>query len=156
MIYTGTFILESNYADYSINNKYFQLLRDTDFTDDNAFYTVTSKCWRFRTKIRDLDYCYTTLSRSDGFTVLGITVCQFFRFVRPFDRIDKNRKTKIIDSNRDNNISFIHWIHVSKDWRMSRCNSSGTVIVSNLLLIEHKWNSNVHNDSHNVNNVKIA
>jgi hypothetical protein len=41
MIYTGTFILESNYADYSINNKYFQLLRDTDFTDDNASYTVT-------------------------------------------------------------------------------------------------------------------
>jgi hypothetical protein len=28
------------------------LLRDTDFTDDNASYTVTSKCWRFRTKIR--------------------------------------------------------------------------------------------------------
>ena len=52
MIYTGTFILESNYADYSINNKYFQLLRDTDFTDDNASYTVTSKCRRFRTKIR--------------------------------------------------------------------------------------------------------
>ena len=33
MVYTGTFILESNCADYSIN-KYFQLLRDTTLCDN--------------------------------------------------------------------------------------------------------------------------